>query len=80
MQEDEAIWKIKSEEYNFNSIFFYRQDLTPWAQKFLLARIKDPQWAPVFVDNYNIIFLKRNELNDELIKKYELPKEMFGIN
>jgi len=80
MQEDQQIWEAKSKEYNFNSIFFYRQDLTPWAQKFLIARVKDPGWAAVFVDNYNIIFLKRNEQNMELIRKYELPKEMFKAN
>lgn len=77
MQEDEVVWQVKNTEYNFNSIFFYRQDLTPWAQKFLLTRIKDPEWATVFVDNYNIIFLKRNSDNEGLIKKYELPKEIF---
>lgn len=77
MQEGDEIWKQKLAEYNFNSIFFYRQDLTPWAQKFLFSRIKDPEWAPVFVDDYNIIFLKKNKENEELIKKYELPKEIF---
>lgn len=80
MQEQENIWETKSKEYNFNSIFFYRHDLTPWAQKFLLSRIKDPEWAPVFVDDYNIIFLKRNDQNREVIKKYELPKEIFKSN
>lgn len=80
MQENDEVWNQKLVEYNFNSIFFYRQDLTPWAQKFLLTRIKDPEWAAVFVDNYNIIFLKRNRQNDNLIKKYELPKEMFKMN
>ncbi len=77
MQESDELWEAKLKEYNFNSIFFYRQDLTPWAQHFLLSRIKDPNWAAVFVDNYNIIFLKRDEQNNELIKKYELPKKMF---
>lgn len=77
MQENENIWKAKLVEYNFNSIFFYRQDLTPWAQKFLIERIKDPEWAPVFVDDYNIIFIKRNSQNEETIKKNELPKETF---
>ncbi len=56
MQENDQVWEAKSKEYNFNSIFFYRLDLTPWAQRFLLSRIQDPEWAPVFVDNYNIIF------------------------
>lgn len=80
MQENDGIWEAKNAEYNFNSIFFYRLDLTAWAQKFLISRIKDPEWAAVFVDNYNIIFVKRNSENAELIKKYELPKEMFKVN
>lgn len=80
MQEKDEIWKEKLAEYNFNSIFFYRNDLTPWAQAFLISRIKDPEWAAVFVDNYNIIFVRRNEQNLELIKKYELPKSLFGIS
>lgn len=80
MQENDEVWQQKLTEYNFNSIFFYRQDLTPWAQKFLISRIKDPEWAAVFVDNYNIIFVKRNSENAELIKKYELPKEMFKVD
>ena len=44
-----------------------------------MTRIKDPLWAPVFVDDKTIIFLYRNKDNKEVIKKYELPKEMFGI-
>lgn len=80
MQEDNAVWKKEDGKYKFNAIFFYRQDLTPWAQTFLVSRIKDPDWAPVFVDNYNIIFLKRNEVNSAVIKQFELPANMFNIN
>ncbi len=79
-QEDPAKWQALDSQYNFNAIFFYYHDLTPWAQQFLIARVQDPAWAPVYVDSYNIIFLKRNSENAELIKKYELPKSMFGIS
>lgn len=79
MQENEDLWKDESVKNKFNVIFFYRLDYTPWGQKFLIDRIKDPAWAPVFVEKETIIFLKRNKQNTEVIKKYELPKEMFTI-
>lgn len=79
MQEDDKVWRQQLEKYSFNSIFFYRRDLTPWGQKFLITRIQDEDWAPVYVDDFTIIFLRRDEKNSELVKKFELPKEMFEI-
>jgi hypothetical protein len=79
MQEDENMWKKVDKQYNFNAIYFYRHDFTPWAQPFLIKRLQDPLWAPVFVDNYTLILLKRNEKNKRLIQSYELPKSIFQI-
>ncbi len=79
MQEQEKKWVEQDKKYNFNAIFFYRNDLTPWGQTFLLSRITDPAWAPVYVDDWSIIFLKRDRKNEKTIQKFELPKEMFGI-
>lgn len=79
MQENDATWQIEDKKYNFNIIFFHRNDLTPWGQTFLVSRIKDPVWAPVYVDESQIIFLKRNKENEEVIKKFELSKEMFSV-
>ena len=79
MQEDEQIWGEKSVEYNFNAIIFYLHDATPWGQKFLITRVQDKNWVPVFADNFIIIFLKKNELNKEVIKKFEMSQEMFRI-
>ncbi|MGB9637300.1 MAG: hypothetical protein ACPLY7_00700 [Microgenomates group bacterium] len=79
MQENEEVWKQMEKKYNFNVIFFYRLDLTPWAQTFLINRVSDPSWSPVYVDDYSIIFAKRNEKNKEVIKKFELPKGIFTV-
>lgn len=79
MQEHDELWKKENNIYNFNAIFFSHRDMTPWGQQFLVARIDDPAWAPVFVDNFAIIFLKRNELNRTIIKKYEIGRENFSI-
>lgn len=79
MLDQKSVWDIQTQKYNFNSIFFYRLDLTNWGQAFLIRIVQDPLWAPVYVDEYNIIFLKRNEGNSGIIKKFELPKEMFSV-
>lgn len=78
LQEDENKWKQGEEKYGFNAIFFSPRDATPWGQKFLVERVKDKTWAPVYYDNYAVIFLKRNEQNQEVVKKYELPREIFS--
>lgn len=79
MQENDAIWKAQDEKIGLNSIFFSYRDFTPWAQQFLIARVKDPQWAPVYVDRYAIVFLKRNEKNRPLITQFEIPQSAFTI-
>jgi len=80
MQEDEAVWKKMDQRYQFNAIYFYRHDMTPWAQPFLIRRIQDPGWAPVFVDDYTLILLKRNEKNAFGIRLYELPQRLFKFD
>ena len=77
MQENDEIWQKELSQYKFNSIVFSYHDATPWGQAFLFARIKDPDWAPVFVDSRVLIFLRRTTENDPIIKKFELPKNIF---
>jgi len=79
MLEEDAKWSQIDQKYDFNCIFFYRHDSTPHGQPFLIKRIKDPRWVPVFVDYYNIILLKRNNRNRKIINKYQLPNSMFSI-
>jgi hypothetical protein len=79
MQEQNEIWHEQDRNYQFNAIFFSHRDYTPWGQNFLIQRVNDKEWAPVFADQYNIIFLKRNEINKQIIQKYEIPKTNFRI-
>ena len=79
MQENEELWQREMLKNNFNAILFNRLDYTPWSQQFLISRVKDSSWAPVYIDNSTILFLYRNEDNRETIEQYELPKEMFNI-
>lgn len=78
-QTDDIVWQKLEKECHFQTIFFYRHDLTPWAQAFLITRVKDPSWVPVYVDGWNIIFVKNNPKNKAIIRQFALPKEMFRI-
>jgi hypothetical protein len=72
-QRDEIEWHQLDNRYHFNVIFFSRRDSTPWGRTFLDRRAKDSAWAPVFADNYNIIFLRRDNLgNADIIQKHAL--------
>ena len=79
MQENESVWAEMDRKYGFQVIYFYRHDQTTWGQPFLIRRIDDPAWAPVFVDKYTIIFVKRGGVNQDVIGKFELPRAIFGV-
>ena len=79
-QESEEVWRQVLDRYQFQAIVFYRLDQTPWAQPFLIKRLKDPDWTPVYVDAYSIVFLKKTNKNQSLIKKFALPAEIFAVN
>lgn len=78
-QQNEAKWAELDKKYDFNVIFFSHRDYTPWAQQFLIARIQDSGWAPVFADAYNIIFLKKKAENARFIQKYYISPDKFRI-
>lgn len=79
LQENGAIFKEQDKLHHFNAIFFAWHDATPWGQKFLIDRVSDPAWAPVYADRYAIIFLKRNKLNGPIIQKFEISKDHFSV-
>jgi len=71
MQDYENIWNEQKNKWNFNAVVFYYHDITPWSQSFAGHIQKNPEWAKVFQDDYIEIFLRRNEPNQRIIKKYE---------
>lgn len=80
LQEDDTKWNEVDKKYKFNVIYFYRLDATPWAQPFLIKRIKDLDWVPVYVDSYVLILVKNNEQNRSVIDNYKLPKSTFVVS
>jgi hypothetical protein len=72
MQEKEDIFSEVDQKYNFNSIVFYRHDITPWGQNFLKFIQGERNWIPVYRDDYAIIYLKNNNQNRDIIEKFSL--------
>lgn len=77
MQQDDEIWKQRSEEYGFNVICFFRHDNTPWAQPFLIRRTQDPEWVPVFVDQACLVLIKNRESNRRWIQRFGIDRSVF---
>lgn len=80
MQENEEKWQEVNQQYNFNFIFFSHTDITPWAVKFLKRIAKDNHWQLVFLDDYVIIFLRKNNINKHIIKKFSLQENNFHFS
>lgn len=78
MQMKEGDWQRFSAQYGFNVIFFYRHDATRWGQAFMLRRLQDPAWAPVYVDGYVLMFVRRIPEFREVIAQYEIPLSNFA--
>ncbi len=74
-QLDDAKWNSLSNKYNFNVIFFNHHDHSVWGEQFIVRRVLDPMWAPVYLDKDIIILARRDGPNQSMIARYEIPKE-----
>lgn len=72
MQQDPDAWKKYSEEYGINYVFFDHRDITPWARKFMADISRNHAWAPIYLDDSVVIFIKRAPQNNVLIDKFEI--------
>ncbi|MEI7998350.1 MAG: hypothetical protein WCH62_02445 [Candidatus Omnitrophota bacterium] len=68
---NDAIWQTIEERFHFNIICFSRNGLSRWGSRFIVRRLNDFTWAPVFIDDYTIILLKRNAQNADVIGRYQ---------
>jgi hypothetical protein len=69
MQVDAKVWQQMEQKYHFNTIF-YNPESSTWGSKFLLDRYADPSWVVVFLSKEAVIFVKRNQQNQELIQRF----------
>jgi len=70
--ENENQWKQLSEEYRFNVICFKAS--TPSENRFVLRRVADPAWAPVFYDGRIFVLVRRTAANLDFLRTHEIQK------
>jgi hypothetical protein len=75
MQSDEAKWAAISRDYGFNVIVFNYRERSVRGEQFIIRRVLDPMWAPIYLDKNIIILAKRDGPNQPVIARHELPKE-----
>ncbi len=72
LQERPAEWERAMGRYGFNTIVFTRASLATWARRFLADRAADPAWAAVYVDSWNVVFVRRDGPDRGIVRDYEL--------
>ncbi len=61
MQQSSQVWQQQQHQYQFQTIIFGNNDITPWGQNFLVFIQNQPQWQLVFHNSYvNIYQLTTN--------------------
>jgi hypothetical protein len=68
-------WRASAQQHRFNVIFMNHRGGSAVAERFIVRRVLDPDWAPVFFDADIIILVRRHDANHSVIAKHELPKE-----
>lgn len=52
-------FKEAEKEYNFQTVIFSHTDQTPWGAAFLENIVKDESWKLVYIDDFIVIFTKK---------------------
>ncbi len=75
IQSDESKWEQVSSLYGFNVIVFNYRERADLGEQFIIRRVLDPLWAPIYFDKDIIILARRAGPNQSIIARHELPKE-----
>ncbi|MGH7797455.1 MAG: hypothetical protein ACREQ2_21565 [Candidatus Binatia bacterium] len=73
--QSEGDWMRRSTKFGFNMIIFNHRDRSVASEQFIVRRVLDPAWAPVFFDREIIVLVKRHASNQATIDKHELSRE-----
>jgi hypothetical protein len=74
---DDAAWRLQDARHHFNAIVLSMQDAYPGVERFILARVRDDAWAPVYADPYAIIFVRDIPEHAGVIARHRIPRQMF---
>jgi hypothetical protein len=74
MQMSDVEWQKQLKRFNFNTIFLRRGDMAQWTKRFIMARLQDREWVPVFADNVALIFVRASQQNARVIQRYGIDR------
>ena len=74
IQSDVVNWKMAEEKYNFKTIIFSHTDQTPWGAAFLKTITKNPNWKIVYLDDFSIVLVKNEVIEEKKIDVIDLDK------
>ena len=76
-QESEDAWLEIVEKYSLGVIVFNYRDATDWAGPFIIRRVQDPYWVPIYADSEVVILVIDIPEHQEIIEKHRLPDDIF---
>jgi hypothetical protein len=75
MIQNEDKWEEGLAKYHFNTIFMYHYNQGESVRDFIFRRVYDSDWVLVHLDKYNIIFVRNDASNKDIIDKYKITTE-----
>lgn len=77
LMESTRLFRVATDRYRFDAILLDTRDSSVSGRKFFVDRMTDPEWAPVWIDERVVIFLRRCEANREAIRRLEIAPGRF---
>lgn len=79
MQEDLKYFAKRDKQYKFNTLFISHWDQTREKNDFLKQVINNSNYQLVFLDDYAMILVKKNNVNKEVIQKHTVTEDSFQL-
>lgn len=73
-QSDYKNFKELEKIYQIKTIIFSHTDQTPWGQNFLKSIIKDEDWRLVYIDDFMLILIRKEFLDENKLDSIDLSK------
>lgn len=67
-------FKELDQKIGFKTIIFSITDQTPWGQAFLKSIVKNPEWKTAYIDDFMIVLVKNDVLEEQKLRALDLSK------
>ncbi|MEK7617207.1 MAG: hypothetical protein AAB414_04075 [Patescibacteria group bacterium] len=73
-QSDYTRFMDLEKKWGFKTIIFSHTDQTPWGKAFLQNIVKDPAWIMIYIDDFVIILVRSDVIDEENLTVVDLSK------